>query len=139
MPSIESENTDADATAGMRRPRKLQAGGFMLFLEAYVNLIRFDLYIRLGSFEQLYNKVRDYRTNDVGSGSIDEICGRIDMACVWYWKEALCLQRSAAAVCLLRKHGIPAQLVIGVRQMPFKSHAWVEVEGRVVNDNVSIP
>jgi hypothetical protein len=36
--------------------------------------------------------------------------------------------------CLLKQHGIAAQLVIGAQQMPFKAHAWVEVDGRVVND-----
>jgi transglutaminase superfamily protein len=56
------------------------------------------------------------------------------MACIWYWKEALCLQRSAATVCLLRKNGVSAHLVIGAQQMPFKAHAWVEVDGIVVND-----
>jgi len=56
------------------------------------------------------------------------------MACIWYWKEALCLQRSAATACLLKKYGVPAQLVFGAQQMPFKAHAWVEVDGRVVND-----
>jgi hypothetical protein len=46
----------------------------------------------------------------------------------------LCLQRSAATACLLKRCGIPAQMVIGAQQMPFKAHAWVEVDGRVVND-----
>ena len=56
------------------------------------------------------------------------------MACIWYWKEVLCLQRSAATACLLKRHGVPAQMMIGAQQMPFKAHAWVEVDGRVVND-----
>jgi len=46
----------------------------------------------------------------------------------------LCLQRSATAACLLKKCGLAARLVIGAQQLPFKAHAWVEVEGRVVND-----
>ena len=33
-----------------------------------------------------------------------------------------------------RRNGIAAQLVIGCRPLPFESHAWVEVDGRVVND-----
>ena len=33
----------------------------MLVLEAYLSLIRFDLYIARGNFEILYNKVRNYR------------------------------------------------------------------------------
>ena len=31
-------------------------------------------------------------------------------------------------------HGIAAQTVIGCRPLPFESHAWVEVEGQIVND-----
>ena len=58
----------------------------------------------------------------------------MDMACIWYWKQALCLQRSAATACLLKSYGVPAQMVIGAQLMPFRAHAWVEVDGRVVND-----
>jgi hypothetical protein len=29
---------------------------------------------------------------------------------------------------------VSAHLVIGAQQMPFKAHAWVEVDGIVVND-----
>jgi len=25
-------------------------------------------------------------------------------------------------------------MILGAQQMPFKAHAWVEVDGRVVND-----
>jgi hypothetical protein len=49
-------------------------------------------------------------------------------------KRAACLQRSAVATWLLRRHGVPAELVIGYRPLPFESHAWVEVDGQVVND-----
>jgi hypothetical protein len=35
---------------------------------------------------------------------------------------------------LLRHHGFPAQMVIGVKQFPFRSHAWVEIGGTIVND-----
>jgi hypothetical protein len=35
---------------------------------------------------------------------------------------------------LLKSYGVPARMVIGARQMPFRAHAWVEVNGRVVND-----
>jgi hypothetical protein len=58
----------------------------------------------------------------------------MDLACVFYPKSVLCLQRSAATTLLLRRHGIRAELVIGAQMLPFKSHAWVEVEGTVVND-----
>jgi hypothetical protein len=105
-------------------------------LKAYLKLIHFDLYVVRGDFEALYNKVR---THPVGKASplpssIESISSAVDMACIWYWKEVLCLQRSAAMACLLKGLGVPAQLVIGAQQTPFKAHAWVEVDGRVVND-----
>ena len=53
--------------------------------------------------------------------------------------EVLCLQRSAATACLLKGRGIHAEKVIGAQQMPFKAHAWVEVDGRVVNDKPYTP
>jgi hypothetical protein len=109
---------------------------WFLVMRAYLRLIQFDLYLARGNFEALYNKVRNYRigTKPGSPNSVEQICSAVDMACIWYWKEALCLQRSATAACLLRSFGAPAQLVIGAQQMPFKAHAWVEVEGRVVND-----
>jgi hypothetical protein len=66
--------------------------------------------------------------------SQEELCTAMDLACVLYPKRVLCLQRSAATTFLLRRHGIDAQMILGARMMPFKSHAWVEVDGAVVND-----
>jgi len=107
-----------------------------LVLKAYWKLIYFDLYLARGNFSALYDKVRSYPTGkkEEAADATEKICSAMDMACIWYWKEALCLQRSAATACLLRRYGIPAQMVIGAQQMPFKAHAWVEVGRRVVND-----
>ena len=57
------------------------------------------------------------------------------LASCLYWKPVRCLQRSLCTARLLRIHGVAAQLVIGYRAMPFLSHAWVESDGRVVNDS----
>jgi hypothetical protein len=107
-----------------------------LVLRAYLKLIYFDLYLARGNFAPLYDKVRKYPVGKTTPppDAVERICSAVDMACIWYWKEALCLQRSAAAACLLKRYGVPAQLVIGAQQMPFKAHAWVEVSGLVVND-----
>jgi hypothetical protein len=113
----------------------------LLVLKAYLKLIHFDLYLAHGNFAALYDKVRHYPISKktAPGDAVEQICSALDMACIWYWKEALCLQRSAATACLLKRHGIPAQLVIGAQQMPFKAHAWVEVGGRVVNDKPYVP
>jgi hypothetical protein len=112
-----------------------------LVLKAYLKLIHFDLYLARGNFAALYDRVRSYPTGKKAevADAIERICSAMDMACIWYWKEALCLQRSAATACLLKRYGIPAQLVIGAQHMPFRAHAWVEVDGRVVNDKPYVP
>lgn len=33
-----------------------------------------------------------------------------------------------------KRPGLAAQMVIGAEQMAFEAHAWVEVNGRVMND-----
>jgi hypothetical protein len=60
------------------------------------------------------------------------ICEAVLLAACFYWKPVLCLQRAVCTVRLLRRHSIVARLVIGYRPSPFFSHAWVEVDGRVV-------
>src|ERR1700758_3970171 len=103
-----------------------------LVLRAYLWLVYFDLFLARGNFSALYTKVRTYpvgKRTDVSSSS-QKICAAVDIASIWYWKEVLCLQRSAATACLLKRHGVSAQMIIGAQQIPFKAHAWVEVDGR---------
>src|SRR6266511_4347414 len=52
--------------------------------------------------------------------------------CVLYFTPVLCLQRAFVTTRLLRRAGVPARLVIGCQRLPFRSHAWVEVDGRIV-------
>jgi hypothetical protein len=107
-----------------------------LVLRAYWKLIYFDVYLARGNFAALYEKVRNCpagRSIEIPDVT-ERICYALDMACIWYWKEVLCLQRSAATACLLKQYGVAAQMIIGAQQTPFKAHAWVEVDSRVVND-----
>jgi len=112
-----------------------------LVLRAYFKLIYFDLYLARGNFAALYDKVRNYPVDKttLAPDAVERICAAVDMACIWYWKEVLCLQRSAATACLLKRHGGAPRMIIGAQQMPFKAHAWVEVDGRVVNDKSYTP
>ena len=113
----------------------------LLFLEACWQLVRFDFYLARRDFAALHGKVRKcpVRVPAKCPHSVEQICAAIDLACIWYWKQVLCLQRSAATACLLKGRGIPAEMVIGAQPLPFKAHAWVEVDGRVVNDKPYTP
>ena len=113
----------------------------LLVLQAFIKLIRFDLYVSRGTFAALRQKVRNcaVEMNAASPGDVERICSAVDLACVWYWKKVLCLQRSATTACMLKRHGVPAQMVIGAQQVPFRAHAWVEVAGRVVSDKPYTP
>jgi hypothetical protein len=106
----------------------------VLTLQAWIALFLFDL-ARPAGFARLCGRLG--RTPAYGTPSLatlEDIVWAVDEACVWYVKRAACLQRSSVATRLLRRHGFPAEMVIGCRPLPFESHAWVELHGRVVND-----
>lgn len=113
----------------------------LLVLKAYGNLAFFDVCLARRNFADLYSRVRNcpIDTEVPPADTVDRIVSAINTASIWYWKEVLCLQRSAATTCMLRRHGVAAQMVIGVQQVPFKAHAWVEVGGSVVNDKPYVP
>jgi hypothetical protein len=68
----------------------------------------------------------------------EQVRAAVDRAQTYLFQQALCLQRSVVIARLLRQRGIAAELVIGAHLMPFKSHAWVEVQGRVVSDSQNV-
>jgi len=106
-----------------------------LELEAFGKLLAFDHSLMRTSLASLYERVRRYPVGaSLSTQSVESICRAVDSACIWYWKTVLCLQRSAATTCLLRRHGRAAWLVVGAQQLPFRAHAWVELDGVVVND-----
>ena len=112
-----------------------------LFLKAYWSLLSFDPQLARFRLANFHGKVRDcpLDAKQAQDDAVERICSAVNMACIWYWKEVLCLQRSAATACLLKRHGVAAQMVIGAEQVPFKAHAWVEVGGCVVNDKPYMP
>jgi hypothetical protein len=108
---------------------------------ALLGLGALDLVIKVKGFPFLYRIVKAWPVSIISNPSADtiaRICSTVDRACTYYLKRALCLQRSALTTCLLRRHGVKAEMVIGCRVMPYHGHAWVEVDGKVVNDNQKV-
>lgn len=106
-----------------------------LVIKAFLELLRCEGHLRHRDFAALHEKVRGCAVRAAkGTDARERVCRAADLACVWYFKEVACLQRSVVTARLLREYGIRACLVIGARHVPFKAHAWVEVEGQVIND-----
>lgn len=120
-----------------RRPIRTQPGRVVGCLAALIELFRYDLQMALGGFGRIQAGLKHHPVrwcaDPEGVGAA--IQAAATLACSLYWKPARCLQRSVMLVRLLRRAGIPAELVIGYRPTPFFSHAWVELAGRVLNDS----
>lgn len=113
-----------------------------LILRSWISLFYFDLILCIRGLAQIHDIVRNQEVCSVQTAStppVGKLSHAVDLACVFYFKQVLCLQRSAATTVLLRRHGWKAEMVIGAQVRPFKSHAWVEIERSVVNDKPYMP
>jgi Transglutaminase-like superfamily len=108
---------------------------------AFLGLLAFDLLLRFAGFPSLIKKVQSWPTT-APCRTDREICrrvrGMVDRAQMYYPKKAMCLQHSAVVTCLLRRRGVPAEMVLAAQEFPPKAHAWAEVAGEVVNDKNSV-
>lgn len=121
----------SDSDTGNYRPTKRET------LTAFFGLLAFDLLLRFRGFDALIKKVERWpaaapHTRD--PQTCRRVCSMVNTAQVYYPKKAMCLQHSAVVTCLLRRHGVPAEMVLAAQEFPPKGHAWVEVDGIVVND-----
>lgn len=106
-------------------------------LTALFGLLAVDLLLRFRGFEALIKRVEGWPTAEPQTTDPElcrRICAAVNRAQVYYPKKAMCLQHSAVVTCLLRRHAVPAQMVLAAQEFPPKAHAWVEVSGAVVND-----
>jgi len=108
-----------------------------LFWKALIGLLAFDLLGFGRDFARMHKLVREWKlvvSHTVPADVVDRACKAVNCACVWYPKHVLCLQRSAVTTCLLRSCGVNAEMVMGAQKLPFKAHAWTEVDERAVNE-----
>ncbi len=111
-----------------------------LFWKALMGLLAFDL-LGLGrNFATIHKFVRNWNVarRTPPPNAVEQVCEAMNYACVWYPKRVLCLQRSAVTTCLLRSLGVTAQMVIGAQKLPFKAHAWTEVDGHAINERRNV-
>ncbi len=64
-------------------------------------------------------------------GEVERIVARVGAL---FPGRALCLEQSLVLYYLLRKQGVAAEYCHGVQPYPLLAHAWIELEGKVIND-----
>lgn len=102
-------------------------------------LVLVDVALKLGGFQRFYRLMARWPTLGRAAAAdrlrvARETSAAVDRAKLYYFKRAWCLQTAAAAVCFIRLRGVDAELVVGVRKIPFYAHAWAEVDGEIVNN-----
>jgi Transglutaminase-like superfamily len=112
----------------------------VLVLKSILGLSLFDLLGFGSNFPRLHRYIKDWAVmrRSPQSDTLERVCDAVNYACVCYPKRVLCLQRSVVTTCLLRSCGLPAKVVIGVQPVPFKAHAWTELDGKPVNERTDV-
>jgi hypothetical protein len=107
-----------------------------LFWKSFFGLLAYDVLLPRQQFAGVHRLVRDWpvRRTEVTGDTIQSVCDAVNHALMWYPKRVMCLQRAAVTTCLLRNQGVPARMILGAQKYPFRAHAWVEVDGRPVNE-----
>jgi hypothetical protein len=119
---------------------KPAVGSHHLFWKSLFWLIAFDLFHFGEDFPRIYAFVNGWAISSgkAPAETVETVCLAINRACMVYPKCVLCLQRSMATTCLLRSCGVDARMVIGAQKLPFKAHAWTEVDGRPINERRNV-
>ena len=110
-------------------------------LAAFWRLFAFDLLLRTRGFEALVQRVESWPTSEPQTTDTDvcrRVCAAVNRAQMYYPKKAMCLQHSAVVTCLLRRNGVPAEMVLAAQEFPPKAHAWADVAGTVMNDSQQV-
>lgn len=117
-------------------PNKVQDGIFVL--EAWLLLFFVHLALRFVAFQRItgwIGKLPGSRSPDPTPDAPRRILQAVRTAAKFvYRSQQDCLPRALTTLLLLRSVGTHGDLCLGVRRCPFEGHAWVEVEGQVLDD-----
>lgn len=100
--------------------------------------------LKIRGFNDIHGRLNSVTESDapaapVSTTQLAHLLDRVAHGVPW---RTTCLQRSLALAWVLNERGVPAEMRIGVgRDSPEEAllfHAWVEVDGKVVNDSPDI-
>ncbi|MFT3727874.1 MAG: lasso peptide biosynthesis B2 protein [Terricaulis sp.] len=91
--------------------------------------------VKSGRIDKAFSLIerRKRKLVTIGADGARAVIARFDELRPWLPWRYVCLFNSLCLSRFLLEHGVAADLVIGVRARPFAAHAWVELEGRVLD------
>jgi hypothetical protein len=104
-----------------------------LTLAAWRELLLFEC-VGLFGFKAVHRVVSKTTTaRRTPSIATEDVVRAMTIAQLFYFKKVQCLQKSAVIARLLRRRGVPAEMVIGCHNAPMQAHAWVEVDRTIIS------
>lgn len=111
----------------------------MLTIYAWTLIARTDLLLRRGKFDAVRRKLEATPVNLAPRRDVDvqDVVRAVARAATWYSARSPCLARSVVLAYLSRVYcrtlGV---VVLGISQTPVKGHAWVEVDGIQLDEDL---
>lgn len=110
------------------------------FVRAWMCLLAADLALRVlpvSRVEALLRRLAGRSRREAEPGRLANLVGAASRHHLW---PMTCLPRSLALQALLRRHGIEADLRIGVRREAgeLRAHAWIEQAGRPIGEPAAL-
>jgi len=89
----------------------------------------------LGTLEWVRHRIEPVSaTTETAIETVKAVERAVAMAGAFYPARAQCLEQSLTLYYLLRRQGVAAVYCQGVLPYPLQAHAWIEYQGKVIND-----
>jgi hypothetical protein len=110
---------------------------FKYVFQSYLLLVTIFFIFKMKGFYYLVNKIRN-SAQDVAfteKADINDLVVALNKACSFFPVRVKCLEWSATLYFLAKKYNIKCEFLIGVQNYPFKAHAWIEHNNRILADS----
>jgi len=112
-----------------------------LIIQCYFYLIKVFFILKFKGFFKLINYLQKKAKNGwaIQAKQMDKLIISLNKACAFFPVKVKCLEWSTTLALLAYKKQLKCFLNIGVQNYPFRAHAWVEFNKKVVCDYPELP
>lgn len=120
--------------------KSTETPSFWQCLQAYYYLVKVHRLVKKKKFIGLTDAVAKAAAKFKSSEySLNTLILAMNKAAKFYFHRVKCLEWATALTLYALKKGIMVDLVVGVQNIPFMAHAWVEHKNRIIADDENLP
>jgi hypothetical protein len=102
---------------------------------AYLSLRLLGLSGTIAAWRQYHRHSRAWEGHGDRETVVREVDEAVRCGATYHFLNTECKERALCCWSLLRAHGFPAQIVLGIALYPFAGHCWCELDGQVLTDD----